>query len=290
MFRNNKTSLVKEFLIIFLIANIITLIFLSLFVRFITLNKLSFALLTVSLTLFLLIFTSIQYRKYSGKNIIDRIIIKNGSLWKTKINIFLKLFFYGILYLIVWIIQVYIFSILGIGFNTHNPNQIIYWDKVHFEMYFYYGVMEVMMIIVFGYVINHFISSTTLIYGIIILTSIYLVIFSGLLYTPLRYKNIPSSISSNRKEKALMWINNTSHIRIFINTILFPWSSFDLFGKNIFLGLNKVKDIHWFDMSHMNEYANTTYGYFFENITWIPFVISGFYLSSALFLKRRKND
>jgi len=71
-------------------------------------------------------------------------------------------------------------------------------------MYFYYGVMEVMMIIVFGYVINHFISSTTLIYGIIILTSIYLVIFSGLLYTPLRYKNIPSSISSNRKEKALM--------------------------------------------------------------------------------------
>jgi len=77
---------------------------------------------------------------------------------------FLKIFVYGVIYLLIWLFQFYIFYLFGIGFNPEITAQLIIWKNVYYGIYFYYGILEIVMIIIFGYVINHFVKSVTLIY------------------------------------------------------------------------------------------------------------------------------
>jgi len=66
MFKKNFNP--TKSLTIILIANIIALIFISIFICFSTMINIIFILLTLSLTFFLLTFTTIEYQKYSKKN------------------------------------------------------------------------------------------------------------------------------------------------------------------------------------------------------------------------------
>ena len=281
MFRN--IFKIKESLIIILASFLVALTFISLFIYFLPIKTIIFTLLTLSLTFFSLTFTTIQYQKYSRGNIVKRTTFNNIYVWQLKIYLFLKILIFSIIYLVIWLFLFYIFWLFGIGFNPEISSQLIIWKNVHYSLYFYYGIMEIISIIIFGYVINHFLPTIILIYGAIVIISIYLLVFGGLFYSTLRTRTIDGA-------KRLVWINDNNHLRLFFNGVFLPWSNFDLFGKNVFWGLSSgKKQMNWFDMSYMNQYANTTYGYFFENITWIPFVISGFYLSLPfIFPKKQK--
>jgi len=86
-----------------------------------------------------------------------------------------------------------------------------------FGIFFFLGLSEVFMIALFGYVLNHLMknSNVSLIYGSIIVITIYILILNSLFYYPLVPKKFDDVFYFIRK-------NNNSDTRIIINTILFP--------------------------------------------------------------------
>ncbi len=263
-----KTLTKKFFLLI--IINFIIIFFLSIFTIIVPLVTIAFGILTVALTFFLSSLTTFNYQKINKEVMMKRIAISKYKKSSLKTKMFLELFFYGFLFLIFWILYVYLFSLKGFGVNQSIPSQIIDWTRFSFLMYFYYGVAEVMMIIVFFYLVNHLVKNKNIIYIFIFASTLYLLIFSGLIYHYLGVKKI-------NHEYFLTWKTDKYKTGVMINTFLFPWSSFDLFGKNLFYSSSfgtGAHNINWFDMSHMNIGNNTTYGIFFKTITWNPFIIS----------------
>ena len=93
----------KEYIYIFLSLNAIILIFLLLFTSFLPIKTIGFSLMSLSATFFLLFLVTINYQKYNNKVIIKQSILNNFSKTKLKVNLFLKNFYFGILFVIVWL-------------------------------------------------------------------------------------------------------------------------------------------------------------------------------------------
>ncbi len=273
----------KKFIFSLIIINLIIVFFLSIFLVIRPLIMIAFGMLTVSLTLFLASLTTINYQKTSKKTMLKRVFLSKYKIKAFKAKMFLELLFYGILFVAIWLLYVYWFSLEGWGVNQEDLTQVINWTKFSFLMYFYYGVAEVTMIIVFFYLINHLVKRANLVYMIIIITIFYLLTYSSLTYHSLSIRKIDN-------EYYLSWRSDQNKWRIIINTFLLPWSSFDLFGKNLFFVASEkshAHNINWFDMSHMNVKNHTTYGGFFKTITWNPFIIS--FLPFLLFNTKKYN-
>ena len=83
-------------------------------------------------------------------------------------------------------------------------------------MFFFFGFSKVFMIVLFGYTINHLINNTSIIYGSIIVITIYIFILSSMFY----YSFYPKNFG----DEGIFFIHrdNSSNDGIIINTILFP--------------------------------------------------------------------
>ncbi len=262
----------KKFIILILVISIIDIVFLSTMTIIRPLVKIAFGLLTIALTLFISIFITIKYKKLNQELFLKRVVVSKHKKITVKAKAFLEILFYGVVFITVWLMYVYLFNLKGWG---HETGELIFidWSKFSFHMYFYYSFMEVIMIAIFFYLLNHFIKKQTLVFLIIIATFFYLLVFSCIFYHPLRLENQVID-----DEYYFSWSKNINKTRIIINTFLFPWSALELFGKNVFYvsaGWTKPPvSVNWFDMSHMNDFHHTDYGIFFKTITWNPFVIS----------------
>ncbi len=256
-----------------MIINIEILIFLSIFGEFSNLLEINFNLLTISITLFLMVLVTQNYQKLKQKNFENRMLLMNENKRKREIKLFLKMIFYGFIFVLFWIFYIYLFNEINFGFNSKKPNKTMDWSIFPWSLYFYYGLAQTMMIIVFTYVINNVVKNVSIIYGIIIGITVYLFINGYLFGLPLTTRDIEGI-----DNQWLVWGNNNSGNEVFINTILLPWTTFTLFGKAMFLksriAAHNYKEINWFDMSHMNDYLHTDYGYFYSSITWSPYIFS----------------
>lgn len=284
MYEIKKIVNIKEILLIILLSSILSLFFLSYFTFFAKLAGIAWSILTVSLTFFLLTYTTFVYRRFNDKNFINRIKLNDLGKTKLKILLYIKIFLSGILFISIWLLNVYLFSKIGIGVNPVIDSNVILWNKISIGEYFYLGIGEVFMIIIFGYLLNHLFNSSSIVYGAIFVIVLYVLILSSLFYYPIGVKNI-------NEEKYLVLRNqNYSSSRVLINTLLFPWTTMDVFGKSIFFYGTKEydwgKEIHWFDMSYINYHVNTKFIWFYKNITWIPYLVSiSSFLSIILYKK-----
>ncbi len=261
----------KKFILLIIVISIIDVVFLSTMTIVRPLDKLAFGLLTIALTLFISIFTTIKYKKLNQELFLKRVVVSKHKRISIKAKAFLEILFYGVVFITVWLMYVYLFNLKGWGHITQKKF-LIDWSKFSFHMYFYYSFMEVIMIAIFFYLLNHFIKKQTLVFLIIIATIFYLLVFSCIFYHPLR---LEKQVIDD--EYYFTWSKNINKTRIIINTFLFPWSALELFGKNLFYVSEHQRlflHANWFDMSHMNDFYHTDYGIFFKTITWNPFVIS----------------
>ncbi len=271
----------KKFILLIIVISIIDVVFLSTLTIIRPLVKIAFGILTIALTLFISFFTTIKYKKLNQELFLKRIVVSKHKKISIKAKAFLEILFYGVVFITVWLMYVYLFNLKGWGSEwRRQTGELIFidWSKFSFHMYFYYSFMEVIMIIIFFYLLNHFIKEQTLVFLIVIATVFYLLVFSCIFYHPLKLER-----QTIDNEFYFSWNKNIGKTRIIINTLLFPWSALELFGKDLFyVGSSWVKPpepvppviVNWFDMSHMNDLYHTDHGIFFKTITWNPFVIS----------------
>ncbi len=266
---------VRESMVAILVMNMMILIMFLLFSAFISLTSVAYALLTIGLIFFLMSFTTKNYQNFKEKNFIERSELNQYGRNNLKLFLFLKSLLFGFLFVLTWLGWLWIFNALKIKNNLEIPVWSIIWKDFPFSYFFYFSLMEVMMIVLFTYVINHLIKQSTFIYGIIIMVAVYFLIFGSLLYEPLM-PIIPEGETTN----FLTWTNDKdiNKILMIVNNVFFPWSIFDTYGKLILVNTNKLhnlsKDINWFNMSHMNERVNSTYGKYYETVPWISYVFS----------------
>lgn len=243
---------------------------LVLFISLFSLISVGFDVLTIGLTFFISSLTTFNYQKNNQDVLLKRVSISKNNLNFLKLKMFLEVFFYGFIYVTFWLFMVYFFSFKGWGVDSTLTHEVIVWNNFSFIMYYYYALTEVIMIIVFFYLINHFLKNMNLIYIFIIGIIVYFIVYTTLSWNPIQIKKYNG-------DAIWSWTNDKHKFKVMFNTVFFPWSSFNMFGKNVFYNSSKyagVNNIHWFSMENMNVINNTTYGTFFETITWNPFIIS----------------
>ncbi len=262
---------VKKKIFIMAMIGLTSFLLLLLFISLFSLISIGFSVLTIGLTFVISSLTTLSYQKNNQDVLLKRISISKYNLNFLKLKMFLEIFFYGLFYVIFWLFLVYFFSLKEWGVDPTIDHEVIVWNNFSFIMYFYYGSMEVIMIIIFFYLLNHFLNNINLIYIFIIGVTIYFIVYATLVYNTIQ-------IRTYNDYAIWCWIDDNKKTRIIINTILFPWSSLSMFGENVFYSASKiagkVNNVHWFSMKNMNVINNTTYGYFFTTIIWNPFVIS----------------
>ena len=198
-------------------------------------------------------------------------VIKNKPFLNNFSKTKLKVIYFGILFVIVWLGWIWIFSQFNIGIKPSVENQLIVLKNFNFLMYFYYGIVSSFFIIIFGYLINHFVKNKTIIYGIIIIVFLYLFALGNFFYFPLRVRKY-------NDVNYFTFIHNKGNLRISFNSIIFPWTSFGLFGKILFHNLYKGKlVVKWFDLSKINYFYDTHYSLLIKNLVWTPCLIRFFY-------------
>lgn len=267
----------KRALAILLIMNCLIFLFLGTILLFFSIEEQAYVLLEISMLVFTVALTTYIYSEYNRKALLKRIKINNKTKKALQLNLFLIVFIWGIIYISIWLLWVYLLANSRWDFVHQSPMTIsidqIYWENVALEMYFYLAICELMIIITFAYFLNHFIKRKLFIYGIVIGLSIYLLIFQDFYGFSNLWLKEKDGIGS------FYWRIDKSKAKVAFQSFFIPWTQFGLFGKNLFLRTDIVYDhINWFHLTNMNERYATTFSSIYENITWIPFVYGAVFI------------
>ncbi len=261
----------KRALMILLMMNALIFLFLGTLLLFFSIEDQAYVLLEISMLIFTVSLTTYIYSEYNRETLLKRIRINNQTKKALQVNLFAIVFIWGIIYILVWLLWVYLLSISGWSFVNSSVlitgNDEIIWSNVVLEMYFYLAICELLIIITFAYFLNHFIKRKLFLYGILIALGVYLLIFQDFYGFSNLWLKSKDGIGN------FYWRNDNAKAKIAFQSFFLPWTQFGLFGKNLFLRTDIVYDkINWFHLSNMNDRYATTFSSIYENILWIPFV------------------
>lgn len=249
--------------------NLSIVIFLSVMGTIITIQEFGFGALEVLLTFWMLTLTTIFYQQYSKPNLLKRLELENSNKNLLQINLFGVVFAYGIMFSVFYLFWAYFYSIYietnaNIAGTTLSP---IEWQSFCFDRYFFFTIAEILVLIIFGYFLNHFIKNVNYIYSIILFYVIYLVVFGNMILVYLTVSKVDGN-------NYVVWSSENYKNRIIFNSFIAPWSSIGIWGKTVFKNTNVQFELY--DFSYINK--NVDYGNYFISLSWTPYL----YLVSLL--------
>ncbi len=242
--------------------------------------------------------TITYYKKYNNKFFLERLEILNFNKIKIKINLFLIVLFYSILFIILFLLLSMLFSRITIFRKILFSDKIynkIRWNNFNYLLYFYFFFSETIIIIWFNYFLLHFIKNISFIYGIIFLLFIWIFLFGNLIVSPSTYKELPFS-SFEENNYYFSWVynktNNTlpiSETKLMINSIFMPWISFGIIGRWLPADTLELQSIyHWMNINFSSLYFGYQPNWWINHFQFTPFIILLFYILIPIFFKRKK--
>ncbi len=243
--------------------------------------------------------TITYYKKYNNKFFLERLEVLNFNKIKIKINSFLIVLFYSILFIILFLLLSMVFSRIIIFRKRIFDDKIhskIKWNNFNYLLYFYFFFSETIIIIWFNYFLLHFIKNISFIYGIIFSLFIWTFLFGDLIVAPSIYKELPFS-SFEENNFYFSWVYNEtnnslpiSETKLMINSILTPWISFGIIGRWLPTNTNNLSfDFHWMNISFSSLYYGYQPNWWINHFQFTPFIILLFYILIPIFFKRKKD-
>lgn len=221
-----------------------------------SIDDLAYTVLEISLVGIIFSLTTIYYERYDEPRLLVRMKINRKTKEGLKLKLFLLITFYGIIATFCYFGWLYLFNetwFAASDFSSPDKTHYLTWTELNISVLFIMAIIEILCLQVFSYCINHFAPQRGIALGIQIIIFIYLLFFGNVLtwyaffYSP-----------NGGADYYLSWQSDALKFRIFINSLVFPWTLVGMSGKALIL-IPKTANIHWLDFSYMNAKHGTTY-------------------------------
>ncbi len=292
--------LFKEFLkwkniVIFLITNAF-IVFLICFLGIIlSVQEFGFSLFQWADFFFIAVQLTYFYQKYNNPILLDRLKVENQSKFRLQILLFLIILFWTIIFINLWLLWIYLLdTVLGWVGGTNIAGTHFHpfsWENFYFGAYYYYALTTSIIIIVFLYFLNHFIKNKNILYLVIIVISLYLFLFSDIFLYNYSFREVTYK---GQDQYMIFWQANGDILRgrLFINNLLFPWTTQVIWAKSLF-NISNFKEgvpINWFNSINLTQ-SGYWYDNFYKyiNFYW-PIYIMFYLITSKLHSKLLESE
>lgn len=262
MFKKIYFSKQNFILLLLMQITIIFMIFLTTII--LTIQENGFGVLELLLTFWILTTTTVYYQRYNNEDLLNRLKVNSLSSTRLKIYLFLFLVLIGIILIVTYTFWFYLYSI----FIEDNVNVFgtyispINWSRFKWGYYFFLGTYAMIVLIGFGYFLNHFFKTRkSFIFGLIVFFVMYDTIFGSLW-------NVYMQAHTTNNVIFFHWRSDVNKIYIALNSILMPWTLPGLWGKPL-IHLNTTLPVNIINNSEINKFG-TTYGWWFNQLLWLP--------------------
>ncbi len=204
--------------------------------------------------------TAYFYTKYHNNALKGRLSMVGRNKLYLHINIFTVVFIFGAVLIAAYLLTVIVLDhVMTLNTTIENSNRFG-WHQFDFHFFFIIASIELVMIFIFNYFLNHLVKNKNVFWGIIVLVSIYLLLFGNLFvdYTQIHETNGKAYISM---------VSDKYKRKILVHSIIFPWTSFGMIGKNLF-SYTGTSSLNYFNLNHINDFFGTTYSSYYKTIEW----------------------
>ena len=282
MFKKIYFSKQNFILLLLMQITIIFIIFLTTII--LTIQENAFGILELLLTFWILTTTTVYYQRYNNEDLLSRLKVNSLSSTRLKIYLFLFLVLIGVILILTYTVWFYLYSV----FIENNVNVFgeeispIDWSLFKWKAWFFLTFYEMIVLIGFGYFLNHFLKTRkTFIFGLIVFFVMYNTIFGSMWNIYLQAHTTNGTIYFH-------WRSDVNKVYVALNSILTPWALPGLWGKPI-IYLNNTHPINIFNHSEINKFG-TTYGWWFNQLMWLPFFYFVLEVCTSLIHSRMKSN
>lgn len=241
------------------------------FISFFAIETIAYFLLEIGLFVYIFFNLSNYYQKYSNNFFLKLSRFNSLSKNNIKSSAFLAIFLYGLIYIFVWLILIFLYSKIPSNFINNNfgrLNDPLNWNSIEVNIYFYLSISELMIMMFFSYFVNHFIKKQFLLSFVLSIFLIWSIFFGNLNRFLVRFINEENISMFYWNEGMILpnWFVNT-------NSIFMPWTQFGLLGINIFRNtesyyLNSTTT-NWFELIQL---IDGDHWIFYQYINWIGYL------------------
>lgn len=250
----------KWFWINLFVSIIVVVIIVILINRVLPIQKIGYPILEWMLFAYVAWWTGYFYTKYHNNALKGRLSIIGKNKLYLHVNIFILIFIFGIVLIGSYLLTVFTLDHI-ITLNTASNNfKNLSWLRFDFYFFFLIASIELIMIFIFIYFLNHLIKNKNALWGIIICVSIYLLIFGNLFISFTQIQEVEG-------KAYISMVSDQYKNKILVHSIIFPWTSFGMIGKNLF-AYTGTSSLDYFNLNHINDFMGTTYSNYYKTLEW----------------------
>ncbi len=257
-----------------LIVIIITFFIISYYSLIFSAEEMSYSTLEILQVTIILASTTSLYSRYKNIFFVKMNKMQYSKKIYMKLSLFWVLFAEGILIIVIYILTLYVASILNIvdsnsfiaiGNDGAIELQLLWSESKNSYLFFIYAIiLEIVLIILFSYTVNHFIRNRNVLIGTVFLIIFYSMWFGNVIAGRMSTVDID--------EVTYLVVSNLS-LETLLNAIFLPWNQVGMIAK---FSLNdEFMNVNWFDYSQMGAYKILLWTPYFS-ILFILFITCTF--------------